>query len=355
MAAGYFSKQISISAAISIARELAYENMPIPVDVAATLIDADDSETMKILAAAAEVRYYFFGNKVKLNYLVNVKSGLCPEDCAYCTQSKVSTASILKYPLLEPETVVEGVMGALQYGVKRVCLVGSGRGPTNHEIQKVSQLIKAVMQTNEHLEVCACFGILREGQAQKLKECGVHAYNHNVNTHKEFYPHICSTHTYEDRVATLQKVKQAGLSPCSGLIVGMGESPDQLALAMRELRELEPDSVPINFLIPVKGTPLANSNLLSPMYCLRVLAVARLMFGCAEVRVAAGRELHLRHVQPLALYVANSMFLGDYLTTKGQKAETDLEMVYDAGMVIDAPITVDPNRKVAVELKQSKI
>jgi biotin synthase len=175
---------------------------------------------------------------------------------------------------------------------------------------------------------------LNDGQAERLHEAGVDAYNHNLNTAESRYADICSTHTFAERVDTVAKAKAAGLSPCSGLIVGMGETDDELVDALFALRALGSDSIPVNFLMPFHGTPLAGTWRLDPLRCLRILALARLMSPATEVRMAGGRELHLRSLQPLALHVANSLFLGDYLTSEGQAARQDLQMIADAGFAV---------------------
>jgi biotin synthase len=168
-----------------------------------------------------------------------------------------------------------------------------------------------------------------------LKQAGTTAYNHNLNTAEDHYADICSTHTFADRAATVEKAKGAGLSPCSGLIAGMGETDQDLVSVAFALRELEPDSVPVNFLIPFDGTPLGTEWNLTPQRCLRILAMVRLVCPAAEVRLAGGREIHLRSLQPLALHIVNSIFLGDYLTSEGQAGAKDLDMIADAGFTVE--------------------
>lgn len=224
-------------------------------------------------------------------------------------------------------------------GAKRVCLVASGRGPSEKDITRVVDTIDAVKARQPDVEVCVCLGLLRAGQGERLRDAGALAYNHNLNTSEGRYEAICTTHTYADRVDTVQRAQGAGLSPCSGAIFGMGESDvDIVDLALR-LRELDPDSVPINFLIPFEGTPLAGQWQLTPQRCLRILALFRFTFPDVEVRLAGGREIHLRTLQPLALHIANSMFLGDYLTSEGQPGAADLAMIADAGLVVEGADT----------------
>ena len=296
------------------------------------VLAAPDDRLMDVIAAAAQLRHQHFGNKVKLNYLVNLKSGLCPEDCGYCSQRLGSKAEILKYTWLSAEQASQQARAGVAGGASRVCLVASGRGPTDKDVERVGQTISAIRDQNPNVEVCACLGLLKDGQADRLAQLGADAYNHNLNTSDDKYGDICSTHTYEDRIDTVTSAQKAGLSPCSGLIAGMGEDNEDLVSVALRLRDLEADSVPVNFLLPVKGTPLEGTWELTPQRCLKILSMVRLAHPFTEVRLGAGREVHLRGLQALALQVVNSIFLGDYLTTEGQGAQKDLELVRDAGM-----------------------
>ena len=304
---------------------------------AKAVLAADDAELLDVVAAAARLRRAHFGDWVKVNYLVNLKSGLCPEDCSYCSQRLGSGSQILKYSWLDADEAAAQAAAGIQAGAARVCLVASGRGPSDRDVERVAGLVGQLKQQHPAVEVCACLGILADGQAERLKAAGVDAYNHNLNTSESRYAEICSTHEYADRVETVERSRTAGLSPCSGLIVGMGESDDELIDAVFALRELGSDSIPVNFLMPFDGTPLAGAWLLTPGRCLRILAMVRFACPDTEIRIAGGRELHLRSQQPLALQLANSLFLGDYLTSEGQAAKADLEMIADAGFrVLDA-------------------
>lgn len=300
------------------------------LDVLAT----PDDEVLHLVAAAGRLRRAHFGDTVKVNYLVNLRSGLCPEDCGYCSQRLGSTADILTYSWLPTADAVRQASAGIQGGASRVCLVASGRGPGDRDVERVAGIVDELRTEHPGVEVCACLGLLRDGQAERLREAGVDAYNHNLNTAESRYADICSTHTYDDRVDTVAKAQAAGLSPCSGLIVGMGETDDELVDALFALRELGSDSIPVNFLMPFDGTPLAGTWLLDPLRCLRILALARMVAPATEVRMAGGREQHLRSLQPLALHVVNSLFLGDYLTSEGQTAEQDLQMIADAGFTV---------------------
>jgi biotin synthase len=304
-------------------------------DEALKVLASPDDELMDVVAAAFKVRLRYFGRRVKLNYLVNIKSGLCPEDCFYCSQRLGSAADVLKYTWLKPDEVLQTARAGVQAGAKRVCLVASGRGPTDKDVARVSDMIAAFKAGNPDVEVCACLGLLSDGQAERLLQAGTTAYNHNLNTAENNYGDICTTHSYQDRAQTVTKARQAGLSPCSGLIAGMGETDTELVDVAFALRELDPDSVPVNFLIPFEGTPLGGQWTLTPQRCLRILAMVRFVCPDAEVRLAGGREIHLRSLQPLALHIVNSIFLGDYLTSEGQPGGRDLEMIADAGFTVE--------------------
>jgi biotin synthase len=331
--------------------EKALLNEPLGKDEALAVLASGDDELMNVIAAAFRVRLKFFGRRVKLNYLVNIKSGLCPEDCFYCSQRAGSAADVLKYTWLKPDEVLAAAEAGVAGGARRVCMVASGRGPNDREIAKVAGMISDFKAGHPDVEVCACLGLLSDGQAEVLKQAGTTAYNHNLNTAEDHYADICSTHTFADRASTVEKAKDAGLSPCSGLIAGMGESDEDLVSVAFALRALEPDSVPVNFLIPFEGTPLADQWALTPQRCLRILAMVRFVCPSAEVRLAGGREIHLRSLQPLALHVVNSIFLGDYLTSEGQAGAKDLEMIADAGFTVEG----DDNSKKAARADLVKL
>jgi biotin synthase len=326
-------------------------------DEARAILATPDSEVVDLVAAGARLRRAHFGSSVKVNYLVNLKSGLCAEDCSYCSQRLGSEADVLKYRWLPQEEALRQAEAGIAGGASRICMVASGRGPSAGDVERVAQIVDELKAQHPRIEVCACLGILRDGQAESLKAAGVDAYNHNLNTSESRYGEICTTHTYDDRVATVTKAKNAGLSPCSGLIVGMGESHDEVIDALFALRELESDSIPVNFLMPFDGTPLAGTKLLTPLHCLRILALARFTCPAKEVRMAGGREMHLRSLQSQALHLANSLFLGDYLTSEGQAASADLEMIADAGFHVLSdhevvqPVPADHQPAVAARLR----
>jgi biotin synthase len=298
------------------------------------VLEADDDALLDIMSAAFKVRKHYYGKKVKLNLIINAKSGLCPEDCGYCSQSIVSTAPVSKYPLLDKDTLVAGARKAMDLKVGTYCIVASGRGPTGKEVDQVIAAVKEIKSTMP-MKICACLGILSDEQAVRLKEAGVDRYNHNINTSAGNFIKITTTHTYDDRVATVEKAKSSGMSPCSGCIVGMGETNQEIVEIAYALRELDADSIPVNFLNSIKGTPLENNKELNPRKCLKVLALMRFINPTKEIRASGGREVNLRSMQVLCLYAANSLFVGDYLTTEGQEASQDHKMIEDMGFEIE--------------------
>ncbi len=299
-----------------------------------SVLEADNDEVLLIMNAAFTVRKHFYGKKVKLNMIINAKSGLCPEDCGYCSQSIVSTAPIRKYTMLDKETLLAGAREAMARKAGTYCIVAAGKGPTDKELNQVVDAVKEIRETMP-LKICACLGILKDEQAKRLAEAGVHRYNHNLNTSKANYPSITTTHTYDQRVDTVEKVKMHGMSPCSGVIIGMGETHEEIVEMAFALRDLNADSIPINFLNAIPGTPLEHADRTSSMKALKVLALFRLICPSKEIRVAGGREVNLRTLQPLSLYAANSLFVGDYLTTAGQEVSVDHQIIEDLGFEIE--------------------
>lgn len=307
---------------------------PLTREEARAVLSWPDEDLLDLVSAAHRVRRAHFGRRVKMNFLVNVQSGLCAEDCSYCSQSKISKAPVEKYVFLSSDEILDMADRAVRAGAARLCLVASMRGPSEREVSSLNASVRKVKERYPQLEICASMGLLKEGQAERLKEAGVDAYNHNLNTSESHYEKICHTHAYKDRVETVERAKAAALSPCSGAIFGMGETVEDILDVAFRLRETGVDSIPINFLIPVPGTALQGKNDLTPNRCLKILCLFRFVNPAMELRIAGGRELHLRSLQTLGLYVANSIFVGDYLTTKGQSAGADRQMVHDMGFEV---------------------
>lgn len=298
-----------------------------------SILQSADDDLLELLAATFRVRRAYFGRKVQLYFLQNAKSGLCPEDCGYCSQSKLSTAPIEKYAWLNEEKLLEGARRAKANQARTYCIVASGRGPTDREVEHVAGVVERIKR-ELGMHICACLGLLEPHQAQRLAAAGVDRINHNLNTSRRFYDDICSTHTYQDRLDTLRVASDAGMELCCGLIAGMGETVEDLVDVVMELQDLNVESIPVNFLHAIDGTPLEAVHVLNPRYCLKVLCLLRLAHPSKEIRIAGGREVHLRSMQAMGLYAANSLFVSDYLTTKGQEASEDFRMIEDLGFEI---------------------
>jgi len=304
-------------------------------DDAFAVLQTEDRDLSALLNAAFQVREKFFGRKVKICVLQNARSGLCPEDCHYCSQSSISRAPIDKYKLLSTQELFDGARRAAEAGARRYCMVTSGRGPTDRDIDHLTRATRRIKVEFPEMEICVSLGLASEPQARRLKEAGVGWVNHNLNSSRRFYPEICTTHTYDDRVETVRNVKQAGLSTCSGGIVGMGETDDDVIELAYAVRALGIDSVPVNFLYPIDGTPLGPRKDFNPVRGLKALCLMRFLNPGSEIRMAAGRELYLAKWSGLAFYPANSIFVEGYLTTPGQDADAAHRLIEDAGFEVE--------------------
>lgn len=310
------------------------EGYEITNEEAMEILECPDEEILELLNSAYIIRRQYYGNKVKLNMIINTKSGSCQENCGYCAQSRDSTNPIQKYRMMQKEGIVDGAERAHQLNSGTYCIVASGRGPTTRELNQVTSAVKEIKE-KYNLKICACLGILKPGQAEQLKEAGVDRYNHNINTSENHHDTITTSHSYQDRVATVNKVKNVGISPCSGVIVGMKETKQDVIQMAIALKELDADSIPVNFLHAMEGTLLEGTDELTPLYCLKVLSLFRFINPTKEIRISGGREVNLRSLQPLGLYAANSIFIGDYLTTAGQEGTKDHQMLKDLGFEVD--------------------
>jgi len=298
------------------------------------ILEAPDEHLPELLSAAFKVRHHYFGKRVQIHVLQNAKSGLCPEDCHYCSQSSVSDAPIDRYPFLSKEELIEGAKQAKAAGAVRYCIVNSGRGPTSKEIQEIAAAVRDI-KDNVDIDICCSLGLMNQEKARTLKEAGVGRVNHNLNTSRQHHAAVVTTHSYEDRVATIEEVKAAGLSTCSGGIIGMGETDDDIIDLALNIRELDIDSIPVNFLNSIPKTPFETVKQLTPQRCLKTLCLFRFVNPGKEIRVAGGREVNLRSLQPLSLFPANSIFVNGYLTTPGQPASDAHRMIEDLGFEVD--------------------
>lgn len=291
---------------------------------------SSDDELLAVMQAAFTVRRRFHGREVKVHVLQNAKSGLCPEDCKFCSQSTHFNSDVPRYKMQEVEQLVEGAERAFAMGAVTYCMVTSTRGPTGRELETICEATRQI-KDKYPLRVCASLGLLKEGQAERLREAGVDRYNHNIESSERHFAQVATTHRWSDRVDTIREAKRVGMEACCGGIMGLGEDDEDRVDMAIALRELEVESVPVNFLDPRPGTPLDHAERLSPQAALRALAMFRMANPRADVRVAGGREVTLGHMQPLALWAANSFFTNGYLTTPGAEPSSDWEMIRQAG------------------------
>lgn len=296
------------------------------------ILQASAEETLAIVQAAYRVRRHFHGNKVRIHVLQNAKSGACSEDCGFCSQSSKYKTPTAEYPLMTIESLVKGAKKAKDAGAWKYCMVTATRSPSNRDLDVICEATRRI-KSEIGVKVCTSLGILTEEKAKRLAEAGVDRFNHNLETSKRLYQTIVSTHTYEDRIKTTKFAKEAGMEICSGGIIGMGESPADVLDLCFTLRDIGATSVPVNFLDPRPGTPFAERERVEPYYALRVLSLFRFVHPDVDVRAAGGREVTFRSLQPLVLYIVNSIFTNGYLTTPGQGENADHQMMKDMGMV----------------------
>ncbi|MFB6262424.1 MAG: biotin synthase BioB [Bradymonadaceae bacterium] len=314
-------------------------------DEALDVVRADDDELLGLLQAAFRVRSEHHGRKVRVHVLQNAKSGVCPEDCSFCSQSMKFESEVEQYGMQSVEEMIAGAEEAYEKGAVTYCIVTATRGPAPGEVEAVCEAAETIKE-NYGMDVCASLGILKEGQAEQLAEAGVDRYNHNLETSEDHFSNVVSTHDWQDRVRTVKRAKSAGMEACCGGILGMKEdSEDWVDLAL-SLREIGVESVPINFLNPRSGTPMEETDLLDPQDALKALAMFRFVHPAEDVRIAGGREVVLDHMQPLGLYAANSLFTEGYLTTGGQGDSKDYRMITQAGF---EPEVVDDDQRDSIE------
>jgi len=313
----------------------AIQNISLSREDCQLILTSSEVELLPLLHAAYETRKKNFGKTVRVHIINNGQNGFCPEDCHYCAQAKSSKADIHEYPIKSDEEFLNEAKLAYERGAYRYCMVFAGRGPSDRRVERLAQLIQKI-KSRYPLEICISTGLLDQQKACKLKEAGLDRLNHNLNTSEKHYPNICTTHTYQDRINTLKAARQSGIQLCSGVIIGMNETIIDLINVALTLRDMNVESIPVNFFIPIEGTTLNPSHQLTPDFCLRVLCLFRFLNPKSEIRIAAGRELHLRSMEVMALYPANSLFLDGYLNTKGEERIRTLEMIRDAGFSIES-------------------
>ena len=299
------------------------------------ILNTPDEKIDELIAKAEKLRRKYKGDNVGIHILTNARSGNCSQDCAYCAQSCRSTADIDKYRWVSDEKLFKDNDFVNKNPLARHCIGLSGMKFTDDEILELAERIKTMKATGTHL--CCSIGFLTEKQARILKDAGLDRINHNLNTSRSYYSHICSTHTFDQRVKNIKMLQNIGFEICSGGIIGMGESKEDIVDMLLELKEINPEAIPINFLLPIKGTPFENvdTSILTPNYCLKVLCLARLLVPQADIRCAAGREIYFRGDEKRLLSVVNSIFASGYLTEDGQGIKDTIKAITDAGFTYE--------------------
>jgi len=290
------------------------------------------NETVILAECANTITRTFNGDKIDVEALINAKSGKCPEDCSFCAQSTFYNTTISKYPLLPIETILENARKAKEAGATSFCLVCAYRSPPERDFEQICHTLKEI-KSKIKIEINVSLGFMTLERAKRLKQLGVKRYNHNLEAAESYFSRICSTHDFIDRINTARVIKEAGLELCSGGIIGMGESSNQRLELAFSLASLHPDEVPINILIGRDGTPLADIEPLDPLEAIKTIAVWRFILPHAILKIAGGREVHLKEKDRLALKSgANGIITGGYLTTGGNTPIKDIAMIREIGL-----------------------
>lgn len=299
------------------------------------ILNTPDELLDQLIARAERLRRKYKGNHVSIHILTNVRSGNCSQDCAYCAQSCRSEAEIGKYKWVADEELYQDNDFVNENHLSRHCIGLSGIHFTDDEIMQLAERIRAMKATGTHL--CCSIGFLTEKQALILKDAGLDRINHNLNSSRAYYKNICTTHTFDQRVENIRMLQRLGFEICSGGIIGMGESKEDVADMLLELREIQPEALPINFLLPIPGTPLGDADIskLTTAYCLKVLCLARLLVPKSDIRCAAGREVYFKGEEKKLLSVVDSIFASGYLTAGGQGIEDTIKTIVDAGFTYE--------------------
>jgi biotin synthetase len=291
------------------------------------------NKPFRVMAAASEIREHFKGREIILCGITNAKSGLCSEDCKFCAQSSHYPTDAPSYPLKTAEEMITEAADAARSGAEFFGIVTSGkRIKAKKEWNEIFKAIKGINKTPIH--ACASLGLIDVEKARELKSAGLFRYHHNLETSRNFFKNICTTHDYEEDVETIRNVKKAGLSVCAGALIGMGEGITHRIELAATLRDLDVDSVPLNILNPIKGTPLSHMTPLPPLEILMTIAVFRFMLPDKDIKLCGGKEKNLRQLLPLGIMAgANSLMTGNYLTTTGRDSKLDQEMIADLGLI----------------------
>ena len=317
---------------IELAKEIIDGNIP-ENNIIKKILSAPDSEISAVLAGADLIRENYFGREIHLCTICNGKSGKCSEDCKFCSQSSFSKTEAPVYRLLEKKELVKGGVYACRTPINRYSIVTTGKGLPREDVAGVSEAMADI--DNDRIKKCVSLGILKEDELRTLYNSGVTRYHHNLEAAKSLFSSVCTTHTYGERINTVLEAKKIGMEICSGGIFGIGESNDQILELAIELKDLNVDSVPVNFLVPVKGTPYESMKRLTPLKCLKIISFFRYFLPGKEIIICGGREDNLGELHPLVFYAgASGIMTGNYLTTQGRSFEKDIEMIKIMGFAV---------------------
>ena len=316
-------------------KELIDGSIEIPDEILLSVFELSGAPLMELFSLSLELKEKYTGNKVNFCSIVSAKTGICSEDCSFCGQSAVAGKKEKKIKvnaLMSVSEIVESAKIAKNNGANEFSIVTSGTKVSDRtELEIIGNAVKSI-KNEVGITPCASLGLMKYEHLLFLKECGLEIFHHNIETSRGYFPKICSTHSFADNIETVKSAKKAGLKVCSGVIIGMGESRlDRIKMA-KEIKELDVDNIPVNFLNPIKGTPLENTEPLTPMECIKTLAIFRIVNPKKNILAQGGREHNLRQLQPLALMAgANGFLLANYLLTAGRNPELDLELINDLG------------------------
>ncbi len=294
------------------------------------ILDLKEDKITYLFAGTDLLRENFFGNEIHLCTILNAKSGRCSEDCAFCAQSAHYKSEVNTYPLMNKEKLKEKGIWASNTVVNRYSMVTSGKGLSLKEVERIGEAFAELGAYN--IELCASLGTLSKNELLTLKQSGVDRYHHNLETARSFFPQICSTHSYEDRIKTVKLAKELGFSVCCGGIFGLGEKEEHILELALIIKDLNVDSIPLNFLTPIKGTPLESRDPISPMDCLKIIAFFRYFFPEKDIIICGGRKNLDKLVPFIFMAGASGIMTGDYLTTKGFSLEEDLNLLKELGL-----------------------
>jgi biotin synthase len=312
------------------------ERRQLSLEELAALADVPDSAVPALAALAHEVRLEWCGDTVEVEGILSAKTGGCPEDCHFCSQSAKFESPVQAMPFLDTADVLAAARETAALGATEFCIVLAIRGPDERTMDRICELVPLV-QDEVGINVAVSAGIVTEAQAKRFAEVGVHRYNHNLETAESFFENVVTTHTWAERFDTCQLIREQGMELCCGVLLGMGESIDQRIELIGQLRAVDPAEVPLNFLNPRPGTPFAGLPLTEPLEAIRWISLFRLGLPSVILRYAGGREVTLRELQALGLTSGiNALIVGNYLTTLGRSPEEDLQMLSDLQMPIGA-------------------